>query len=128
MKILLIGGTGFLGSRIAEKLIGRNHQLTIITRDPSKPVSFDCTKVTLLKGDLTDAGSLNVTGEFDVVVYAAMVPFKPGRVSKKKFTGLEKLTRLYFENTIDNYTPTNHTGGWLGSLPTPAHRMADLRR
>ncbi|MCF8358243.1 MAG: NAD(P)-dependent oxidoreductase [Prolixibacteraceae bacterium] len=101
MNVLLIGGTGFLGSRISMLLIERKHQVTVLSRNPDKPVSFDKSKVAFIKGDISDARSLNVAGSFDVVVYAAMVPFKPGRVSKKKFTGLKKLTRLYFENTIE---------------------------
>jgi len=49
MKILQIGGTGFLGSHIVKKLIERNHDLTIITRNPDNEMSFDKKKIKLTK-------------------------------------------------------------------------------
>jgi uncharacterized protein (TIGR01777 family) len=36
MKILLTGGTGFLGSHLSDFLIKQNHELTIISRSPGK--------------------------------------------------------------------------------------------
>jgi nucleoside-diphosphate-sugar epimerase len=101
MKILHIGGTGFLGSHIVRKLIERNHDLTIITRDPDREMPFDKTKVRFIKGDILQFDKLEISGKFDVLVYTAMVPFKPGRISNKKFKELEIITRQYFQNTID---------------------------
>ncbi len=101
MKILQIGGTGFLGSHIVEKLIERNHYLTIITRNPNNKMPFDKTKVKFLKGDILQLDKVNISDKFDVLVYTAMVPFKPGRISNKKFKELEIITRQYFQNTID---------------------------
>jgi len=101
MKILHIGGTGFLGSHIIRKLIERNHDLTIITRDPDHEMPFDTTKVRFIKGDILQLDKLTISDRFDVMVYTAMVPFKPGRISNKKFKELEIITRQYLQNTID---------------------------
>ena len=101
MKILHIGGTGFLGSHIVRKLIQRNHDLTLITRDPDRDMPFDKTKVKFIKGDVLQFDRLEISGTFDVLLYTAMVPFKPGRISNKKFRELEVITRQYFQNTID---------------------------
>ncbi len=101
MKILHIGGTGFLGSHIVRKLIQRNHDLTLITRDPDREMPFDKTKVKFIKGDVLQLDKLEISGKFDVLVYTAMVPFKPGRISNKKFKELEIITRQYLQNTID---------------------------
>ena len=101
MKILHIGGTGFLGSHIVRKLIQRNHDLTLITRDPDREMPFDKTKVKFIKGDVLQLDKLEICGKFDVLVYTAMVPFKPGRISNKKFKELEIITRQYLQNTID---------------------------
>lgn len=101
MKILQIGGTGFLGSRIVNKLVDRNQRVSVITRDPDKKMPFDRSKVNIIKGNILDIGQLAISGSFDVLVYTAMVPFKAGRVSAKKFKELELTTRDYFKNTID---------------------------
>jgi len=101
MRILQIGGTGFLGSHIVKKLIERNHDLTIITRNPDNEMPFDKTKVKFIKGDILQLDRLEISYKFDVLVYTAMVPFKPGRISNKKFKELEIITKQYFQNTIE---------------------------
>lgn len=101
MKVLHIGGTGFLGSHIVRKLIQRNHDLTLITRDPDREMPFDKSKVRFIKGDVLQFDKLEISGKFDVLVYTAMVPFRPGRISNKKFRDLECITRQYFQNTIE---------------------------
>ncbi|MBN2746634.1 MAG: NAD(P)-dependent oxidoreductase [Bacteroidales bacterium] len=100
MKILQIGGTGFLGSRIARRLIERNHDLTIITRNPENEMPFDKTKVKFIKGDILRPELLGISEKYDVLVYTAMIPFKPGRISNRKFKELEIITKQYFQNTI----------------------------
>ena len=101
MKILQIGGTGFLGSHIVKKLIERNHDLTIITRNPDNEMSFDKSKVRFIKGDILQLDKLEIYDKFDVLVYTAMIPFKPSRISNKKFKELEIITKQYFQNTIE---------------------------
>ena len=100
MKILQIGGTGFLGSHIADRLINRNHELTIISRNPDNEMSFDKSKVIFIKGNILELDKLTISERYDVLVYTAMPPFKPGHITTKKFKYLEKITRQYFENTI----------------------------
>jgi len=101
MKILQIGGTGFLGSQIVKKLIERNHDLTIITRNPDNEMPFDKTKIKLIKGDILQLDKLEISDNFDVLVYTAMIPFKPSRISNKKFKELEVITKQYFHNTLE---------------------------
>lgn len=88
-------------SHIVRKLIQRNHDLTLITRDPDREMPFDKTKVKFIKGDVLQFDKLEISGKFDVLVYTAMVPFKPGRISNKKFKELAIITRQYLQNTID---------------------------
>ncbi len=101
MKILQIGGTGFLGSHIVRKLIQRNHETTIITRKPDIEMPFDKTKVKFIKGDILQLDKFEISDKFDVLVYTAMVPFKPSRISNKKLKELEIITKQYFKNTIE---------------------------
>lgn len=101
MEVLLIGGTGFLGSHIVKKLIDRNHRVTIISRNPDKEMPFDSSKVNFIRGDILNPDKLEISDKYDVLVYTAMVPFKPGRISARKFKELEIITKQYFQNTIE---------------------------
>ena len=35
MKVFITGGTGFIGTRLTEKLISENHEVTLLARNPS---------------------------------------------------------------------------------------------
>lgn len=101
MNILLIGGTGFLGSHLVRRLIDRRHEVTIISRNPYHDMLFDKSKVRFIKGDILQADKIEIPGRVDVLVYTAMIPFKPGKISDKKFKELERITGQYFNNTIE---------------------------
>lgn len=101
MNILLIGGTGFLGSHLVRRLIDRRHEVTIISRNPYHDMLFDKSRVRFIKGDILQADKIEIPGRVDVLVYTAMIPFKPGRISDKKFKELERITGQYLNNTIE---------------------------
>ena len=52
MRVFITGGTGFIGTRLTEKLISENHDVTLLARNPSNSAFFGNNKVTLIKGDL----------------------------------------------------------------------------
>ena len=62
---------------------------------------FDKSKVKFLKGNILHLDKLDISDKFDVLVYTAIVPFMPVRISNKKFNELEIITRQYFQNTIE---------------------------
>lgn len=101
MNILLIGGTGFLGSHLVKRLIDRRHEVTIISRNPYHDMLFDKSRVRFIKGDILQADKIEIPGRVDVLVYTAMIPFKPGKISDKKFKELERITGQYLNNTIE---------------------------
>lgn len=51
MRILVIGGTGFISGKLVEKLIERGHRTTVITRGLTAPAGLDGTKVRFLVAD-----------------------------------------------------------------------------
>ncbi len=112
---------------IVRKLIERNHDVTLISRDPDHEMPFDKTKVKFIKGDILQFDRIEISGKFDVLVYTAMVPFKPGRISNKKFKEPEIITRQYFQNTIELARklscPLILTSG--ASFETKGHEVAD---
>lgn len=94
-------GTGFLGSHLVKRLIDRRHEVTIISRNPYHDMLFDKSRVRFIKGDILQADKIEIPGRVDVLVYTAMIPFKPGRISDKKFKELERITGQYLNNTIE---------------------------
>jgi len=58
MKVFITGGTGFIGSRLTEKLISENHEVTLLARNPSAVHFTGNYKVNIIKGDLSDKSAL----------------------------------------------------------------------
>ncbi len=57
MKILVTGGTGFLGREVARLLLAGGHQTTLLVRPGRKPSDLEAGLATV-PGDVTDASSL----------------------------------------------------------------------
>jgi len=77
MKIFIIGGTGFISGYTVEKLLDRNHHVTIMTRGESKEVSLDHPFLKWIAGDRTNIADLDraigaqtFDAVFDFVAYS----------------------------------------------------------
>ena len=57
MKIVLIGATGFVGSKILEELLNRNHTVTAVLRNPEK-LQNNNPLLSVVKGDVFDEPAL----------------------------------------------------------------------
>ena len=68
MKLFLIGGTGNIGSRILAEALSRGHDVTVLTRDPSKVKAQP--HVAAVKGDILNSDELasQIKGHDAVVV------------------------------------------------------------
>lgn len=55
MKVLVTGATGFVGKKVVEKLLAKNHQVVVLTRNPQKAQS--------IWGDKVSAFAWNTTKE-----------------------------------------------------------------
>jgi 2'-hydroxyisoflavone reductase len=68
-RILILGGTGFVGRHIAEAALDAGHHVTLFNRGKSDPDAFAGRDVDVLIGDRT-AGELGAlkTGEWDVCI------------------------------------------------------------
>ena len=88
MKIVVAGGTGFLGRHITKELIARGHEVTVLGRSPDKVSSIpELHGANATKGDVTDPGSLR--GRLDgaeAVVQAVQFPNHPIEVPRKGHT------------------------------------------
>ena len=55
MKAFVTGGTGFIGSRVVERLRARGDEVVVLARRPEKAAGLDAEVV---EGDLSDAGAI----------------------------------------------------------------------
>ena len=59
MRVLLTGGTGYVGSFLVRELLSRGHELTILGREPHRhPHFLGLAKVTLVAGSLEDPNTV----------------------------------------------------------------------
>ncbi|ADG99112.1 domain of unknown function DUF1731 [Segniliparus rotundus DSM 44985] len=68
MKVVIAGGTGALGSRLADDLAGRGHEVVVLTRSPKpaaahRQVQWDGRNVGPWAAELSGAALVNLAGE-----------------------------------------------------------------
>lgn len=73
MRILLTGGTGFLGKRLARALVDAGHELTCFVRPTSDRRGLEHPRIAFATGDVTDASSVRAAFgvPVDAVIHAA---------------------------------------------------------
>ncbi|UCE08320.1 MAG: NAD-dependent epimerase/dehydratase family protein [bacterium] len=108
MKILVIGGTGFISGRTAQKLIEKGHHVTIFTRGKSPNLLPKHPALEYIIGDRNDKRKIKATlqhGTFDVVY--DFVAYEPGesKLAVKVFQG--KVGRFIHCSTISVYMVSN---------------------
>lgn len=79
MKVLVTGGTGFIGPHVVHGLIRDEHDVRVLVREPSHAADQEAWGVELVQGDVTDAASLRraVEGVDAVVHLVAIIIGKP---------------------------------------------------
>jgi uncharacterized protein YbjT (DUF2867 family) len=101
MKIVVAGGTGFVGRHIARSLLDGGHDVTVLGRNPSKVSSIPMLQgAGGVRGDVTDPSSLRGTLEgADGLVSAVQFPGYPAEVPKSGLT-FDRYDRQGTENLI----------------------------
>jgi uncharacterized protein len=80
MKIIIAGGTGFIGRHLCHELIQRQHEVVALTRNTSRGREDLPTQVLLEEWDCLNWGSLeNILSGADAVVNLAGAPIADGR-------------------------------------------------
>jgi NADH dehydrogenase len=59
MRVLVTGGTGFVGTHLVNRLLHRGHQVAVLARDPRKTRNRYNRPVETVAGDVLDVESLN---------------------------------------------------------------------
>jgi NADH dehydrogenase len=119
MKVLVVGGTGFIGSKLATELHERDHDVTVLSRNPGEADLPD--DVARLKGDVTDYDPIEGAFEDQDAVYflPALSPlFEPDGGSEMHFEihlqGTENAVRAVEEHRVDRFVQMSA----LGADPT----------
>ena len=78
MKIVVTGGTGFLGSHLVARLRAESHDVTVLTRHPRQPgeIQWDLAR--------SDSGWATAIGGADAVVNLAGEPIAAGRWTRAR--------------------------------------------
>src|SRR4051794_15574984 len=72
MKIFLTGASGYVGSVVAEKLLGKGYEVTGLARNEASEAKLRERKITPLRGELQDFEILKKAAkEADAVVHTA---------------------------------------------------------
>lgn len=57
-QIFVTGANGYIGGHLVPKLVKRGYEVTCVVRDPEKATALKIEGVRLVKGDITDKGSM----------------------------------------------------------------------
>lgn len=115
MRILVLGGTQFLGRHVVDAALARGHQITLFNRGQTRPELFP--EVEKLRGDRD--GNLAALGgrDFDAVVdTSGRVP----RLVSETLAALGEIGHYTFVSTISVYAD-------LSTPPTESSPLAQLK-
>jgi sterol-4alpha-carboxylate 3-dehydrogenase (decarboxylating) len=104
LEVLVTGGTGFLGSKIAESLATKHPDWSISVLDIRPPSSAHKTRITqFIEADITSRESINnafVDYSPDLVVHSAgVVPARKSRYSTKR-KDWERVKAINYDGTV----------------------------
>lgn len=101
MKVLILGGTGLLGSSLVPKLQARGHDVSVLSRSEAALSSLEDQGVSGILGDLLEPEAfLSDLTPHDVVVSIAM-PLEFGRMSGKAFKKVTERTTKFTQSALD---------------------------
>jgi nucleoside-diphosphate-sugar epimerase len=104
MKILLIGGTGLLGSYLLPKLVANGHVVSALTRKASNLAKIRDIGAHGFQGDILQPQAIieAIPAEPDLIILLAMPGITPGKkVNKKRKAALKAEVNGFFRNSME---------------------------
>jgi nucleoside-diphosphate-sugar epimerase len=109
MKILIIGGTGFISGYLSHQLAEAGHTVSLLTRGLTTNPVFGDGNITYLRGDRTDERSLRNAAEestYDVVY--DMIAYRPEETESAVRVFRGRIGRFIHCSTISVYMISDH--------------------
>lgn len=118
MKIFITGGTGFIGSRLTERLLSLRHEVILLMRNPSMSFSDGSDRVNYVQGDIFDKEALikGMTGcdcVFHMAAYTKPGSADPALPYKTNVTGTINVLDAAALCSVKKIVITS-TGGTMG--------------
>ncbi|RME64212.1 MAG: complex I NDUFA9 subunit family protein [Nitrospirae bacterium] len=118
MKVLVAGGTGFVGRNLIPHLLGRVGLVRVLVRDPEKAKALFVPEVELYRGDITEPESLRGACEgVDLVVHLVGIIIERGRYTFESVhvKGTEALVEEALRAGVKRFFYQSALGSSLGS-------------
>jgi 2'-hydroxyisoflavone reductase len=107
MRLLVLGGTGFVGRHIVERALARGDDVTLFNRGRSAPGLFAA--ATLLRGDRAgDLRALHGGGPWDAAI--DVTGYRPEEVAASSRLLAERAGQLTFISTVSVYDDVSRPG------------------
>ncbi len=101
MKVLVLGGTGLLGSFLVPKLLARGYDVSVLSRNSATISELKSQGVNGILGDLLEPEAfVSPLNPHDVVVSIAM-PIEFGRMSKKRLEQVSERTTKFTQSALE---------------------------
>jgi nucleoside-diphosphate-sugar epimerase len=103
MKVLVIGGSGFLGSHLLNILRREGHELSVLTRDRKTAAKLEQLGIAGIVGDLLyPMGQLTYRlPPQDVIVSVSTPQIPTRRITENKFRALQSEATLHFTSAME---------------------------
>ncbi|RQG98028.1 complex I NDUFA9 subunit family protein [Natrarchaeobius chitinivorans] len=113
MKVLVAGGTGFIGSNLCTELAERGHEVTALARDPERGGLPD--DVELASGDVTTSESIADTvadhdGVVNLVALSPLYQAPDGAQERVHLGGTKNLVRAAEDGDVDRFVQISALG------------------
>jgi len=106
-RILMLGGTGFLGPCVVRRAVARGHKLTLFNRGKTDPTAF--LELEQLRGDRSTGNLEALEGrDFDAVVDTS--GYFPKQVRESASLLAARVNQYVFVSTISVYAPIDQAG------------------
>jgi nucleoside-diphosphate-sugar epimerase len=118
VKIFITGGTGFIGTRLTERLVNQGHNVVLLLRDPNKVSESYGAKASFVSGDLFDLDALKkgMAGcdwVFHMAAYTKPWSKDPTVPFRTNVTGTVNVIEAAIQSNVKKVVITS-TGGTMG--------------
>ena len=105
MKVLVTGGTGFIGPHIVRRLVDDGHQVRVLEREPGSLQRAGLPAQEAVQGDVTDAASLRraVEGQEVVVHLVSIINGRPEQFERVMSQGTRDLVSAAKEAGVQRF-------------------------